>query len=43
MSTSVFLAVLGPAGAILVTHTPPYGPADVQKDGAHEPGPRRAC
>lgn len=25
-----------PQGAILVTHTPPYGLADLQKDGSHE-------
>lgn len=25
-----------PAGVVLVTHTPPHGTADVQKDGSHE-------
>lgn len=34
-TASVLLADL-PAGAVLVTHTPPHGTADIQRDGTHE-------
>jgi len=25
-----------PTGGVLITHTPPFGIADIQKDGSHE-------